>query len=178
LSRAAAICRPAVLAVLVAALAATPAFGQLERSGPAAVVATDELEDGVIGRINAARRDRGLTPLRPSAPLGLAAEAHARAMARLGFFAHVSRDGSSVRDRIQQFDSGAAGRPVGEVLLWRAPAPTPEEALAMWLASPSHRAVLLDPQLRLIGIGAITASAAPGVFGGLDATIVTADLTG
>ena len=45
----------------------------------------------------------------------------------------------------------------------------------MWLASPPHRANLLDPHWREVGLSAVHATSAPGVYGGEAATIVTAD---
>ena len=45
----------------------------------------------------------------------------------------------------------------------------------MWLNSPPHRANLLQPKWREIGLGGVHAASAPGAFGGLPATILTAD---
>jgi uncharacterized protein YkwD len=170
----------AVLTIAVALAASAPApvaSGALAGPRPASVRVVGSLEDGLLREINSLRADRGLGSLRASPGLARAAGAHARSMARLGFFAHVSPDGSSVRDRIARV-AGLARNAVGEVLLWRSPAPNSSEALAMWLGSPPHRAVLLDPGLRMIGLTALSAQSAPGVFGGLDVTIVAADLAG
>ena len=49
------------------------------------------------------------------------------------------------------------------------------QALQLWLNSPEHRANLMNPRWREIGIAAVHATAAPGVFHGLDVTIVTTD---
>jgi uncharacterized protein YkwD len=147
-------------------------------SGAARISAADGLERPLLELVNQARRQAGLDPLRPSATLARAANGHGRAMARHGFFSHDSRDGSSFRDRLTRLDRSLRDGVVGEVLLWRSPAPTPAEALAMWLASPPHRAVLLDGRYRTIGIAAVSATGAPGVFRGLDVTIVAADLAG
>ena len=171
----------AVLTIAVALAASAPApvaSGALAGPRPASVRVVGSLEDGLLREINSLRADRGLGSLRASPGLARAAGAHARSMARLGFFAHVSPDGSSVRDRIARVEPGLARNAVGEVLLWRSPAPNSSEALAMWLGSPPHRAVLLDPGLRMIGLTAVSAQSAPGVFGGLDVTIVAADLAG
>jgi uncharacterized protein YkwD len=45
----------------------------------------------------------------------------------------------------------------------------------LWMNSPPHRANLLAPIWREIGLGAVHSDAAPGVYQGLAATIVTAD---
>ena len=49
------------------------------------------------------------------------------------------------------------------------------ETVSDWLASPGHRANLLDRQWREAGIAAVYASAAPGEFEGEPTVIVTAD---
>ena len=43
------------------------------------------------------------------------------------------------------------------------------------MASPPHRKNILTPHWREIGISAMRLAAAPGVFGGQDATIITTD---
>ena len=50
-----------------------------------------------------------------------------------------------------------------------------KRALRMWLNSPAHRRILMTPHWREIGISAVYAPAAPGVYGGRPVTIVTAD---
>jgi uncharacterized protein YkwD len=45
----------------------------------------------------------------------------------------------------------------------------------MWLASPEHRANLMNPRWREIGVAAVHEAVAPGAFKGLDVTIVTTD---
>jgi uncharacterized protein YkwD len=93
-------------------------------------------------------------------------------MAARGFFSHDSTDGASAGDRIRRYYAGSW---VGETLLWRSPGVTAQQVVAMWMASPPHRHVLLLPAFRDVGIGVVRASAAPGAFGGLDVTIVVAD---
>ncbi len=48
-------------------------------------------------------------------------------------------------------------------------------ALELWLASPPHRANLLSPRWREIGLGAVHAFVAAGVYEGRAVTILTAD---
>jgi uncharacterized protein YkwD len=64
---------------------------------------------------------------------------------------------------------------VGENLLWGAPDIGALRAFNLWLGSPMHRANLLSPRWREIGIGAMHSSKAPGLYGGRPATVVTAD---
>lgn len=140
-------------------------------------VSLTPLESGVLVDINAFRRAHHLQPLRVSVSLSAAAREHTLQMAEDGYFAHTSADGLAFWRRIQSFyPSGAwAYWSVGENLLWSSPDVTPAGALEMWLASPEHRANLMNPRWREIGVAAVHQDAAPGVYDGLDVTIVTTD---
>ena len=166
-----------MVAVLVGGLAVLTAWPALATSGatPArpAVARARQLEHSIVARINASRKANGLRPLRLVVSLADAAERHARSMARNGFFSHTSADGTAPATRIRRFYG--AGSAVGETILWRSPAATPEQAVQMWLASPGHRAILLSSRFREIGLAAVHVDQAPGVFTGLPVTIVVAD---
>jgi uncharacterized protein YkwD len=135
------------------------------------------LESGVLVDINTFRRAHHLAPLRLNAKLGAAARAHTVQMAQEGYFAHESADGALFWKRIQSFYGSSPWQywSVGENLLWSAPDVSPTKALQMWLASPEHRANLMNARWREIGIAAVHVAAAPGVYRGLDVTIVTTD---
>jgi len=135
------------------------------------------LETGVLAQVNAIRAQHHLVPLRLSASLSAAARQHSQEMAADGYFAHPSYDGSAFWKRIQHFYGSAAFGywSVGENLLWSSPDVTAQSALQMWMNSPEHRANLLTARWREIGIASVHETAAPGVFKGLDVTIVTTD---
>jgi uncharacterized protein YkwD len=158
----------AAAALLVPAAAAAPRHAQAGLSG---------LESGVLVQINTFRRNHHLPPLRLNAKLGAAARAHTVQMAQDGYFAHESVDGALFWKRIQSFYASSPWSywSVGENLLWSSPDVTPAKALEMWLNSPEHRANLMNPRWREIGVSAVHVAAAPGVFKGLDVTIVTTD---
>lgn len=171
---------------LAAALVAAAVLGLLALPSPAVAVpqaqTTRVAEDAalvprIVAAINAERRGRGLRPLRISGQLAAAAERHARSMANLGFFAHESADGTSFARRILRSYkvTGYSSWTVGENLLWRSPGVTAGEALAMWMASPPHRRVLLTGAFREIGISVVYAEDAPAAFRNLDVAIVVAD---
>jgi uncharacterized protein YkwD len=44
-----------------------------------------------------------------------------------------------------------------------------------WLASPGHRENLLGPKYREVGISAVRAAGAPGVYGGRRIVLLTVD---
>jgi uncharacterized protein YkwD len=164
----------ALVACAVSALA-------LSASAPSAThgrgVTVDALERSVVTQINSFRRSHGLVALRLSSPLSRAAEQHSNEMARDGYFAHESADGSSFDKRIARYYPSArrAYWSVGENLLWSSPSIDGQGAFQLWLNSPPHRENLLTARWREIGISAVHVAAAPGPYGGHPVTILTAD---
>ena len=135
------------------------------------------LERSVLVKMNGVRREHGLLPLRFSTGLASAARHHSREMAEDGYFRHNSADGEAFGRRIARFYSIANYHywSLGEIMLWSSGELDAADALKLWLASPEHRAIMLRARYREVGVGAVYARAAPGVYGGLDVTIVTAD---
>jgi uncharacterized protein YkwD len=167
-------------AALVAAVAAAPALAVGERtaSGHAGALTSQRaLEQGVLQEINDLRRQHGLVALRLAAPLSAAARQHSQSMALEGYFAHESSDGSPFWKRLRRFYSptGYGYWSVGENLLYASPDVDPHAALQLWLTSPKHRENMLTARWREIGLSAVHSEAAPGVFGGAPATVLTAD---
>ena len=142
-----------------------------------ALTAANQLESQVLVELNAIRRAHGLVPLRLSRPLASAADAHSRAMATYGFFKHESRDGSAFWHRVKRYygPGRRGGWSVGENLLWSTAGIDARRAVELWMKSPAHRKNILTPRWREIGLSAVTAPAAPGVFAGRDVVIVTTD---
>ena len=171
--------RAAYLAALTVVALLSAGAGTATAAGNAvqSVTAADQLEGEVLGELNAIRRAHGLVPLRRSLPLSSAADSHSRAMGTFGFFGHSSRDGSVFWKRVQRFygRSSFGTWSVGENLLWATTGLDAAGALKLWMASPGHRANILTPRWREVGLSAVTVSAAPGVFGGHDVVIITSD---
>lgn len=142
-----------------------------------AITQVPGLEAQVLTAINQLRREQGLTPLRLNRALSLAALGHSVSMAEHGFFRHAGYDGSSFWRRIKPRYRPRPGAywGVGENMVWASPGLSSDQALQMWLNSPPHRKNLLTPAWREIGLGGVHALAAPGVYQGLDVTILTAD---
>ena len=164
-----------VLAQAVVPLAA-PEMGRAI-PGDTGVAVALELGRAITVEINDVRASQGLRWLSTSAQLVRSSRKHALAMGRLGFFSHLSADGSGVSTRITSFYSvrGASSWAVGEVILWRVGAVSAAEAVSSWLASSTHRGQLLGGPLRELGVTAVRAARAPGVYGGRAVTIVVAD---
>ena len=139
--------------------------------------AIDSFEAAVLVKLNQTRADYGLVPLRLSTRLTTAANAHTADMASSGYFDHSSSDGTPFWKRVDQWygSSGYGFWSVGENLLWSSPNLSPARAISMWMASPEHRANILNAQWREIGIAALHVGAGPGVYHGLPVTIITTD---
>jgi uncharacterized protein YkwD len=165
----------ALLAVLAAVVAAQPISASSDGNTARTLTARDDLEAALLAEINTLRRRHRLAPLRVNIRLRAAADSHSAAMANRGFFAHESADGTTFWKRVVRFYPRARYWAVGENLLWSSPTVDAAGALRMWLNSPPHKRNLLTPRWREIGLSAVYADQAPGVFGGRPVTIVTAD---
>jgi uncharacterized protein YkwD len=123
-------------------------------------------ESSLLSAVNGTRASHGLAPVRIDVRLARVARSHCADMLRGDYFSH-----GSFAARVRS--SGAPGPMFGEDLAWGSSA-TSQSIIAQWLASPAHRAVLLRPGFRRIGIGIAT-----GTFHGYGgATVVTADFAG
>lgn len=139
--------------------------------------ARNDLESAVLVQINALRRQHGLAPLRANRRLRAAADSHSASMVRRGFFSHTSADGTPFSSRVARYyPRGRSGfRAVGENLLWSSPDVDAARALALWLSSPPHRQNLLRAHWREIGLSAVHANSAPGVYRNAPVTVLTAN---
>lgn len=166
----------AAIVVLCSASLASAA-GKVNARPSQRTIADSSLARSIVGAVNAVRVQHGLVPLRPSAALTAAAVEHSTSMGSVGYFAHESADGSAFWQRVKSFYKVDTFRSwsVGENLLWSSPTIDPAGAIKLWLASPEHRANLLAPKWREIGLSVVRAPAAQGVFSGQDVAIVTAD---
>jgi uncharacterized protein YkwD len=135
------------------------------------------LDSGVLAQLNEIRAQHGLQPLRANARLAVAAAQHSREMGASGYFEHDSLDGTAFWKRIARWYGSTGYRywSVGENLLWSAPDVDAPGALDLWMHSPEHRANILNPRWREIGISAQHFAAAPGAYDGLEVTIITTD---
>jgi hypothetical protein len=109
------------------------------------------------------RARRRLSRLARSPRLGRAAGGHAARMVRQGYFSHLTPSGATAADRVRRarYAPGRI-RCVGENLAWgTGDRATARQVFRAWLASPPHRAILLDRRYRALGVGITTG--APGI---------------
>jgi len=149
-----------LLPVAVAAVAvAAPASGATFSSSASV---------SLLREMNAARTAQHLAPLRADATLQRAARSHSADMLQRRYFAH-----GDFALRMRRFH--VAGSFAGENLAWGVGARAAARAIVVeWLASPEHRANLLRPGFRRVGLATLV-----GSFSGYaGATVVTADFAG
>jgi uncharacterized protein YkwD len=153
--------RPIHLGLLIAVsgllLTATPAA-----AGPS------PREASLLAAVNGVRKAHHLRPLAVDARLARAARGYSRTLLRQDVLTHGDFGGRMRR-------SGARGPRFGENLAWGTGGYAAATSIVRaWMRSPGHRANLLRPGFRRIGIGALVGSFAG--YGG--AIVVTADFAG
>jgi uncharacterized protein YkwD len=154
--------RRQVAAGFVASLALV-ALGAPASASALTVSDRDTLEKSIVERVNAVRRSHGLRPLRVASRLADAADRHAASMAAASYFRHElyaptrATNWLSFGTWIRWFwpGPGYSSWSAGENLAWGAPSITASQTVSRWLASPGHRANLLNPSWRHIGVGAV-----------------------
>ncbi|MDX6409705.1 MAG: hypothetical protein QOE13_2776 [Gaiellaceae bacterium] len=151
---------------------------QPTQAGPSSVSSIPAVARSLLAEVNRTRRAYGLRPLAYSAPLANAATEHSRALASAGMFTHSwPTTGQLFASWIRGFYSARSFRTwsAGENLLWASPGFNPADAVQQWLDSPTHRRVLLTKSWRELGIGVVSATGAPGAYGGRDVQIAAAE---
>ncbi len=167
------------LAAPVAVAACALAFAGPAAGSSGRVMQYNSLEPAVVAKINETRAARGLARVRVAPRLLRAATRHANSMGTGGYFSHDLRTSSGLKpfsSWIRSYWPGPGYRSwsAGENLYWATYAPSAREVVRAWMGSPPHRANLLRPGFRRVGLGI-----ARGTFlGHGGATVVTADFAG
>jgi uncharacterized protein YkwD len=129
------------LAILLVVAAGVPATAQA--ASPA------RLRASLLTRLNHVRIAHHLPVLRLVARLNRCAARHTRYLAQIGMLTHDSRDGTSAATRIRR---AYGARVIGETLAY---GDSTGWIVSAWLHSAAHRAILLDPTYRVVGLGAV-----------------------
>jgi uncharacterized protein YkwD len=150
-------CARRLLLATAIALAVAVAAGPAPAGDPFGVAAPAAVEAAVRCLVNGERAAHDLAPARPSPTLALAARRHGTDMVARRYFAHVSPSGGTVERRARR--AGYITQPcwaVGEDLGTALPeTSTARAVVAAWMASPAHRAVILEPAFREIGVAVL-----------------------
>jgi uncharacterized protein YkwD len=154
----------AALILVAAALGAVagPVRAQAGAACPGAAVPLGAavpaaVESSLNCLVNEIRTSRGLPALRRSFELQAIAQRHAVDMVARRYFAHVSPSGGTVDKRARRV--GYLDGPcwvLGEDLGWAPPQVASAQAVVdAWMESATHRAVILDPRFREVGVGLV-----------------------
>ncbi len=161
--------RPTSLPALTASLCAIAA-GALGLAAPAFAATTcpnanltptpanvEQVRAAVLCLINQEREHHGEGALAPNAKLARAAQVHSRNMAEQDYFSHTAPDGSTPLQRMRASgyipnaqDEYMVGENIAWGTMWLA---TPQSIVSAWMASPGHRANILDGAYRETGVG-------------------------
>jgi uncharacterized protein YkwD len=127
----------------------------------------DRIRAAVECLVNRERTAHGERVLLGDDKLGRAAQSHSENMSLDGYFDHVGPDGTPL-DRMRAAGyvySSRVGYQVGENIAWATGSlSTPRAIVAAWMASPGHRANILDANFRDTGVG--VSSQLPSSMGG------------
>ena len=121
-----------------------------------ATIAT--MEARVVTLVNTQRAGSGCAAVTVDSRLATAARAHAKDMASRDYFSHTTPEGKAfdtrIRDAGYNLSSAAENIAFGQ--------PSAESVMDAWMASPDHRANILNCALHQIGVGlAYNASSQP-----------------
>lgn len=140
--------------LLIAAQPVAASAGQTHIYLPIAMTGTTthaavSVAQQVVDLTNQERSRNGCPALTISSKLSDAADAHSRDMALNDLFRHTGSDGSSMVDRANRVQYSwtrlAENIAAGQT--------TAEDVVAAWMASPGHRANILNCDLHEIGVG-------------------------
>jgi uncharacterized protein YkwD len=166
-----------LIGLMLALISAVAGRAEAAATRPAATERLRALDAAIFHQLNATRRANGLRPLARSGRLGVAAITHSHEMIDGGFFAHDTPGGDSFARRLKRFypPSGYRTWSGAENIISSSEAMDAAAAIRAWLDSPPHRANMLNPRWREVGIGSLQAASAGGVFGGKPTWVVTMD---
>ncbi len=115
----------------------------------------------IVTEINRIRAEKGLSTLSPHPALARAAQRHAADMANKTFMDHTGSDGSDVGARAAR--AGYRWSAIAENIA--ASQRTAIETVRAWLASPGHRANMLNPNFKHAGAALAEPHRDPGPKG-------------
>jgi len=119
----------------------------------AAAVSTAKLQGDIAYLTNKQRALHGCKPLHLDARLTTASLGHSAYMAQTGSFSHTGRGGS---DFVRRDKAAHYPRPLAENIAFGYR--TGLEVVKAWMASPGHRANILNCKATTVGVGAVYAA--------------------
>lgn len=138
--------------------ATTPATTTMPAASSPTLAEASEIERRAFEQTNAVRAQNGLPALEWDADICRMARSHSEKMSRLGFFSHISPDGSRMRDRARLVGI-ITYKVMGENIAYNQGYEDPGAfAVERWMASEKHRANILSTEFRAMAIGMYVAA--------------------
>ncbi len=138
----------------------------------------DRIREATLCLVNHERALHGEAPLRANTDLQQAAQGHTESMVANDYFEHLGPGGQTPLQRMRAagyISSPQIGYSVGENIAWGSLwLGNPRSIVAAWMASPGHRANILDGRFRDTGIG-VSSHTPRSLAGGQSGGIYTQD---
>jgi uncharacterized protein YkwD len=170
---------PLIVAVAALATCAAPARAACEDADLQASQATADRVAGALRCvINEERAAVGRQPLAASGHLDRSAAGHSADMVRHGYLAHEREGRPTLAARVRAagyFDGAATALFSENIGVAAIGGATARVLLDAWMQSPDHRANILHPMFRDIGIGTAFAQPDPAFYPDNAALVVTTD---
>ncbi len=138
--------RALFVAIIFLCVSVVPVYAQ---AGDDPLAALPAEAQSIVLAINRIRSERGLAPLAVHPLLNRAAQDHVDDMVARRRYGHRGGDGSTVTQRIQRTGYALVGRPGENWVAVR----DAERAIRWWMNDAPHRANILNPRWREIGVG-------------------------
>ncbi len=130
-----------------------PANAQMRRrqtTQPTPLVAQNgSFQQQILSLVNAERSKAGLEPVTLNSKLSQAAQNHTNDMISKRYFSHNSPSGSTMVSRVKAV--GYTYSTIGENIA--AGGSTASATMTQWMNSPGHKANILNPKFRELGVG-------------------------
>ena len=107
------------------------------------------VQQQILSLVNIERRKANLQPLTLNNQLGQAAQNHTNDMVSKSYFSHTSPSGGTMASRVNA--TGYRYSAIGENIA--AGKSTANATMTQWMNSPGHRANILNPKFRELGVG-------------------------
>lgn len=148
-----------LLAGVMLALVLTGCTGSSgQGSGSSGASGVSGYEAEVVRLVNEIRTREGLASLTTTSALSAAAGRRAEEL--VSCYAHERPDGTECFTALDEF--GVSYRTAGENIA--AGYPTPEAVVTGWMNSPGHRANILNPDFKAIGVGHVSGQGSYGSY--------------
>ena len=142
----------------ITASSIAPANAQLWRRSKPAPAPTQQaaqpsqngnVQQQILTLVNVERKKANLQPLTLNNKLGQAAQNHTNDMVSKSYFSHTSPSGGTMTSRVNAV--GYVYSTIGENIA--AGGSTATATMTQWMNSPGHRANILNPKFRELGVG-------------------------